>query len=254
MSRRRKIQFQQWIILTVAWELAAVWINVYDHLTLHTSLAVGPAEGYSFFSNLLINCGGALIGALIGGTFLVFYVNTRLADKPYGQTILIVTLTIIVVMTIITLILSYFYVTEILGVSVSDPSFARLYRNYALDPLNFRDTMMWGTITAFTQFVFQMNIKFGHGSLWKIITGKYRRPKEENRVFMFVDLNSSTTIAERLGTRNYHRLLKDFFANITNPIVDNYGEIYQYVGDEVVWPGTLKKASFTTDSLNAFSR
>src|SRR5215831_14451619 len=103
MSRRRKIQFQQWIILTVAWELAAVWINVYDHLTLHTSLAVGPAEEYSFFSNLLINCGGALIGALIGGTFLVFYVNTRLADKPYGQTILIVTLTIIVVMTIITL-------------------------------------------------------------------------------------------------------------------------------------------------------
>jgi adenylate cyclase len=29
-------------------------------------------------------------------------------------------------------------------------------------------------------------------------------------------------------------LLKDFFADITNPILDNKGEIYQYVGDEVV--------------------
>ena len=28
--------------------------------------------------------------------------------------------------------------------------------------------------------------------------------------------------------------LKDFFAQITNPILDNKGEIYQYVGDEVV--------------------
>jgi adenylate cyclase len=29
-------------------------------------------------------------------------------------------------------------------------------------------------------------------------------------------------------------LLKDFFSDITNPIIDNKGEIYQYVGDEVV--------------------
>src|SRR3954451_9033112 len=192
MSGRRKIQFQQWIILTIAWELIAVWISVYDHLTLHTSLAIGSAKEYSFLSNLLINCGGALIGALLGGTFLVFYVNTRLAEKSYGQTILVVTLTIIIVMTIVTLILSYFYVTDITDVLVNDPSFSHLYWNYVLDPLNFRDTMMWGTVTALTQFVFQMNAKFGQGTLWKIITGKYRRPKEENRIFMFVDLNSST--------------------------------------------------------------
>ena len=71
--------------------------------------------------------------------------------------------------------------------------------------------MMWGTITALTQFVFQMNAKFGQGTLWKIITGKYRRPKEENRIFMFVDLNSSTTIAERLGAKNYHCTSEGFF-------------------------------------------
>ena len=51
---------------------------------------------------------------------------------------------------------------------------------------------------------------------------------------MFVDLNSSTTIAEKLGDEKYHQFLKEFFADITNPILDNKGEIYQYVGDEVV--------------------
>jgi len=44
----------------------------------------------------------------------------------------------------------------------------------------------------------------------------------------------TTTIAEKLGDEKYHQLLKEFFADITNPILDNKGEIYQYVGDEVV--------------------
>ena len=64
--------------------------------------------------------------------------------------------------------------------------------------------------------------------------GKYNTPKEEKRIFMFLDLNSSTTIAEKLGDELYHELLKNFFADITNSILDNNGEIYQYVGDEVV--------------------
>jgi adenylate cyclase len=51
---------------------------------------------------------------------------------------------------------------------------------------------------------------------------------------MFLDLDYSTSIAERLGNEAYHRLLKDFFADITEPIIENSGNIYQYVGDEVV--------------------
>ena len=67
-----------------------------------------------------------------------------------------------------------------------------------------------------------------------MIWGKYQTPREEHRIFLFVDLNASTSIAEKLGDEKYHLLLKDFFAAITNPILDNKGEIYQYVGDEVV--------------------
>lgn len=51
---------------------------------------------------------------------------------------------------------------------------------------------------------------------------------------MFLDINSSTAIAERLGDEKYHQLLKDFFAGITDPVLEHDGEIYQYVGDEVV--------------------
>lgn len=67
----------------------------------------------------------------------------------------------------------------------------------------------------------------------------YTRPfSEVERIFMFLDIRSSTTIAEDLGHLQYFELLNDFFRDIAEPISNNKGQIYQYVGDEVVvsWP------------------
>ncbi len=67
----------------------------------------------------------------------------------------------------------------------------------------------------------------------------YRKPfSEVERIFMFLDIRSSTTIAEELGHVQYFDLLNDFFRDIAEPISKNKGQIYQYVGDEVVisWP------------------
>ncbi len=69
--------------------------------------------------------------------------------------------------------------------------------------------------------------------------GSYHKPfSEEERIFMFLDIRSSTSIAEQLGHIRYFELLNDFFRDITDPISQNQGEIYQYVGDEIVvsWP------------------
>lgn len=62
--------------------------------------------------------------------------------------------------------------------------------------------------------------------------------KEAHRIFMFLDLKSSTVLAEQLGHVQYFELLNDFFGDISQPVLDHDGEIYQYVGDEVVisWP------------------
>jgi class 3 adenylate cyclase/FixJ family two-component response regulator len=67
----------------------------------------------------------------------------------------------------------------------------------------------------------------------------YSKPfSEVERIFMFLDIRSSTTIAEDLGHVQYFELLNDFFRDIAEPISKNKGQIYQYVGDEVVvsWP------------------
>jgi adenylate cyclase len=98
----------------------------------------------------------------------------------------------------------------------------------------------------------QFNTKFGEGNMWNLIRGKYQTPREEQRIFMFVDINSSTTLAEKMGDKKYHQLLKNFFADITNPILDNKGEIYQYVGDEVVISWTYKNGITNNRCINCF--
>jgi adenylate cyclase len=252
MSPRRKIQYKQWLILILAWQFMGLWICLYDHLAVNSGLSSGPAKDYSLASNVILYSCVTFIASLIGGSLLIFYVNTRLANRSYATVIVAVVLLIVLVMAFVTILSSYIYVAFILKIPFKDPAFKTAYWEIATDPLNLKDTLIWATITAITQFIFLMSNKFGPGVLWKIITGKYRFPKSEDRIFMFVDLNYSTSIAESLGEINYHRLLKDFFADITNPIVNNSGEIYQYVGDEIVVAWNLDKGVRDNHCIQCF--
>lgn len=58
--------------------------------------------------------------------------------------------------------------------------------------------------------------------------------EEVERIFMFLDIRDSTRIAEELGHIRYFALLNRFFSDISGPIDAHKGEIYQYVGDEIV--------------------
>ena len=68
----------------------------------------------------------------------------------------------------------------------------------------------------------------------QLILGRYHHPREEERIFMFLDMKGSTGIAERIGHIKFFELLHDFFQDITDPILYSGGSIYQYIGDEVV--------------------
>jgi adenylate cyclase len=88
------------------------------------------------------------------------------------------------------------------------------------------------------QFVLQMNRMIGANALGYFMAGDYQRPKAEERVFLFIDLESSTALAERLGSARYFELLRHFVDDLTDPVLETGGEIHQYAGDEAVitWP------------------
>jgi len=89
-------------------------------------------------------------------------------------------------------------------------------------------------MTLLISFINQVNKKYGPGVLIPLVLGKYRNPIEEERIFMFMDLKSSTSIAETLGHLKYSAFIRDSFWDINQVLAPYNAEVYQYVGDEIV--------------------
>ena len=229
-----QLKLKQLLVIVVSWTIVGFVITVHDHFLLNSSNSLGVSEDYSFEGTAARNMAAGLIGALLGGSFLVFYVNVKYQDRPYGYTIAAVSFSFVIIVAFITVLMGLTLVPQQAGKPLSDPVTQSAFKAFLRDTSHFKAGIEWFFVVAVTQLLLQVNSKFGQGVFWNIIRGKYNTPKEERRIFMFLDLNSSTSIAEQLGDGNYHALLKDFFADITNPIVNNKGMIYQYVGDEVV--------------------
>ncbi|MDZ4713058.1 MAG: adenylate/guanylate cyclase domain-containing protein [bacterium] len=107
-------------------------------------------------------------------------------------------------------------------------------------------------LSFFVNFVRQINRFLGQNVLLNYISGKYQPPVEEELIFMFLDLNSSTTIAEKLGVKRNHEFLNDFFHEMTDAILECKGKIYQYVGDEVVLTWSINDGKSDLNCIRCF--
>jgi adenylate cyclase len=83
-------------------------------------------------------------------------------------------------------------------------------------------------------FVVQVDGLLGQGELWKFVRGRYYRPREEDRIFLFLDLAGSTAIAERIGGIRFLELLNQLYEDLAETVAEHQGEIHKYVGDEVI--------------------
>ena len=110
------------------------------------------------------------------------------------------------------------------------------------------------TLFCYTIIIFFLQIRriMGTGILIKFLSGKYHRPVEEERIFMFLDIRSSTSMAEKLGHKKFYALLNLFFSLISEPVLLTRAEIYQYVGDEIVFTWTIKNGFNEANCLRIF--
>jgi adenylate cyclase len=98
--------------------------------------------------------------------------------------------------------------------------------------------------TAFVfAFMVDVNSLLGQNVLLNFIFGRYYAPRLESRVFLFIDMEGSTGLAERLGPLAFHRLLNRFVLDLTQPIVAARGEIHRYIGDELIATWKLKEGT-----------
>ncbi|MBL7746247.1 MAG: hypothetical protein JNM19_02365, partial [Chitinophagaceae bacterium] len=210
MTQRQRLKLTKLGIIMIAWLCIAVLITFYDYFLLTSGLSAGLVTEFSIINNLMFNLVAALLGALMGGGFLVYYVNEKYRDKPYWFTVTAVVLSFIVVVSIITIALALIAAPLQTGKSLFDPETKEAFTAFLTNKLHAKNIIIWSPVVALTQIMLQFNTKFGEGNMWNMISGKYQTPKTEQRIFMFVDLNASTTIAEKLGDERYHQLLKTF--------------------------------------------
>jgi adenylate cyclase len=107
-------------------------------------------------------------------------------------------------------------------------------------------------LTFIAIFMRQINKLLGQNVLLNYVKGRYHPAFEEQLIFMFLDLKSSTTIAEKIGLEKNHEFLNDFFHDTTDSILECKGIIYQYVGDEIVLTWNLKDGAHNLNCLNLF--
>ncbi len=136
--------------------------------------------------------------------------------------------------TIITAVIAGEPGTRVLGLT---PSAAPLQNPLA------RLAVLFSFVAAFAfLFVFEISQIVGPRNLRNIVLGRYHRPRVEERFFLFLDIAGSTSLAEQIGPAAVHRFLASVFRLASDPIGDYGGEIYQYVGDEMVVTWTVAEA------------
>jgi adenylate cyclase len=231
MDEKRRLQLKQLKVIIVVWMTMGLLMSVYDHLVLSMNQA---AIVNSFLPSAIRNVAAGLIGGLLGGSLLVFYVNEKLQQRRYVYTVLVLFVSFVAIVAIISFLMAIVILPLRDGIDLNTREGNEAIRRFMKEPARLKAFLAWFIVVIVTQLLLQINSRLGHGDFVNVINGRYNTPRHEEKVFMFLDINSSTSIAEKLGDDLYHALLRDFFADLSIPVMQNKGRIYQYVGDEVV--------------------
>ena len=101
-------------------------------------------------------------------------------------------------------------------------------------------------------FIFQITQLQSRNALVHFLLGSYAVPQKRKKIFMFLDLKSSTSHAELLGDLKFSNLLQDCFWDISMPVSETNGDVYQYIGDEVVLVWDYRNELRNFDCIRCF--
>ena len=246
MISRRVLWYRLYLVLNIA----IVWV-FFSLIFLYNIVEVDKTElekrRLIFFSLAF-----ALIGLIVAGAEAFFLKNMFRRLPIWLSTILRMTLTFILIVLVSVVVVFAYWIFRYEG----GQSFIQFEKHFVQDILLTPSFMMLmvdlGLMAFISILILEISDKYGPGGLRNLIRGRYNKPRKENRIFLFLDINESTTIAEKIGHEKYFNMLHDFFADITDPIISNWGHIYQYVGDEVVicWKNTPKNKTRCLNFIN----
>jgi adenylate cyclase len=260
-SVKFQIKIKRVLNLTLFWVFAGIFFNIIEYLLIYPAADISNIENltpavhiysYDFWRSITTTILAAIIAGLSIGTFEIFYFQDYFRTKPFGFTVFIKSLIYSITIVVLIVVGLLFDQAFNAGKSIFHPDVTKGVAIYLSGSGVWAFVVYWTAIIILTQIFILMRDSLGYGVLPNFILGRYNKPKEECRIFMFLDLKSSTTIAEQLGHIQYHNLLNDFFDDINDSIIFSRGEIYQYIGDEITVSWTMKNGIENENCLRCF--
>ena len=250
--RRQRIWFYAkrafWIF--ISWVLISNLLFFYDLITLSSKGALDST--YDFTSRFLSNLVTAVSAGLIGGLVTVNLIEYWLRKYAFWKAVLLTSIIYTITAILISGAGAIYLGSEELGLSVWDSEVWE-EASFIFGSWTFlKYYIIWLFIVLATLVLLMINDKYGPGVFPDYLKGKYFTPKREQRIFMFADIKNATGIAETIGEEKYFYFLKDFFNHITPAITETKGEIYQYVGDEIVISWKMKKGLDKGNAIYCF--
>lgn len=169
-----------------------------------------------------------LFGALIGIVHNLF-AGKRLSGLPLP--ILFIVEFLIINFFTLDFLLLYFYISDGPNVwsdweSVKEVITSEFYRSLIMDVV---------VTSSVVLFYIKIEELMGDRMFAKYLLGQYAKPKKEIRIFMFIDMRDSTTIAEQLDDFEFFQFVNECFRMMSPAVLKTHAEILKYIGDEVIF-------------------
>lgn len=237
-----------WII--IAWALISNMMFFYEYFTLVSEGVLSSAFDFksAFTANLIVG----LVAGILGGIFTVNLMERWLRRHEFWKALLYIVLVYIATAIVVSTVGALYFNSESLGLPFYHTNVINELPAFFTSWLFIKNFIIWLFIVIGTLIVLMVNDKYGPGVFPDYLMGRYFMPKQERRIFMFADIKNATGIAEQLGEQKYFNFLKDFFRDIAPAIIQTRGEVYQYVGDEIVLSWKMKWGLKNANALQCF--
>ena len=248
-------QLGQLAAITGLWVLAGLLTALYEYFFLANYpgvLETTPMVEFSLQKNSVAAMGGLFIGGLLFGLLELFFFQRRIIREKFWVAIFKKLAIYSVLLFLLLGGISLAYNSLLSNRAISDPAAWRDTQDFIFSIAFWHPVLPILLLALLSSFLLQLSERFGTNEMWKMFSGKYFNPKEEQRIFMFLDLNHSTTIAEKLGNEKFYGFLNDFFHDIASVIIRHKGEVVEYVGDLVVISWSFPVGSYETRCLACF--
>ena len=196
-----------------------------------------------------VSLSGFIIG-LITGLNELFVIPKKFKNKPVLYIFVAKTLVYLVSMTIASLVTIYIYECYYKNKSFLEYLFFIRRHFFSGTYLNIFSVGL--LISIVVNLILFIRNKIGKGLLIPLLFGMYYNPRNEDRIFIFIDLKSSVEIAEKLEPKKYSKFLQDCFNDLEDIVIRHKGIIYQFVGDECVITWKIKKKTEFNNPIRLF--